>query len=356
MENINFNNLNALNPHLFPSSQEDKPNNQRAFGKNINNYPHLLQFIKSNPSIKDHNDSKYPWKILNKSSSSTLSNIPTKTKFSSFKSNKIIKCDEANKSNPQYITEYINDIFKDMYLNSSINKPEWGYFEITQDNINLRMRTVLLSWLLEAHSVFKFRQETFYLCVNIIDRFLSLKKVTKATLQLYGVTSLFIASKFEEIYPPVIHSFVHITNYCCKKEDIIKAEEDILSVLDFNILTIYSYTILERLHFMSGLPKAAFHLAQYILELSIFDYKTLCINDFNKALGSLMMAKSLMKIQLKFSEEILEMLNNNKNEIRKYYCYIIKAIDQLPELKLKAWNEKFKSPQFSSVSLIYLAK
>ena len=41
---------------------------------------------------------------------------------------------------------------------------------------------------------------------QIIDRFLERQLVARSRLQLVGVTGLMLASKYEEIYPPEVHS------------------------------------------------------------------------------------------------------------------------------------------------------
>ena len=46
--------------------------------------------------------------------------------------------------------------------------------------------------------------ETLYLTVNLIDRFLEQKQVTRKHLQLVGVTAMLIASKYEEIWAPEV--------------------------------------------------------------------------------------------------------------------------------------------------------
>ena len=72
------------------------------------------------------------------------------------------------------------------------------------------MRSLLVDWLVEVHLKFKLVPETLYLTVNIIDRYLATTEVTRPKLQLVGVTAFFIASKYEEIYPPELRDLVYI--------------------------------------------------------------------------------------------------------------------------------------------------
>ena len=48
------------------------------------------------------------------------------------------------------------------------------------------------------------REETLYIAVNLMDRFLERMQVKKMYFHLVGIASLWIAVKFEEIYMPTI--------------------------------------------------------------------------------------------------------------------------------------------------------
>lgn len=42
-------------------------------------------------------------------------------------------------------------------------------------------------------------QETLFLAVNVLDRYLSLQPVARGDLQLVGITALWLACKYEEV-------------------------------------------------------------------------------------------------------------------------------------------------------------
>ena len=119
--------------------------------------------------------------------------------------------DEVNSKNPQYATEYINDMqahFRNEEGRSAISA---SYMK-SQTDINEKMRAILIDWLIEVHLKFKLKLETLYLTINVIDRFLERTLVSRQKLQLVGVTALLLASKYEEIYPPEIRELVYITD------------------------------------------------------------------------------------------------------------------------------------------------
>ena len=104
-----------------------------------------------------------------------------------------------------------------------------------QEDINEKMRAILIDWLVEVHLKFKLVPESLYLTVNLIDRFLEKEQVNRQRLQLVGVTAMLIACKYEEIYPPIVKDFVYITDNAYTKEEILEMERKMLQTLDFNI-------------------------------------------------------------------------------------------------------------------------
>lgn len=94
-----------------------------------------------------------------------------------------------------------------------------------------RMRAILLDWIMEVCEVYRLRRTTYYLTIDYIDRYLTLKpSVLKTQLQLLGVTCLFIASKLEEIYPPKLSEFSYVCDGACTEVDILSCEILLLSV------------------------------------------------------------------------------------------------------------------------------
>lgn len=83
----------------------------------------------------------------------------------------------------------------------------------SQPDINEKMRAILVDWLIEVHHKFELMPETLYLTIHIVDRYLSVKAVPRKMLQLVGMASMFIASKYEEIWAPEVHTILVIYMY-----------------------------------------------------------------------------------------------------------------------------------------------
>jgi hypothetical protein len=138
-----------------------------------------------------------------------------------------------------------------------------------QADINEKMRAILVDWLVEVHMKFRLVPDTLYLCVNIIDRYCSIAKVSRTKLQLLGVTSLFLACKHEEIYPPEVRDCVYITDRAYDRQEVSalrcnrQAVVTYLSVLpSYIIITLcqqvldMEQTILRVLNWRISLPTA----------------------------------------------------------------------------------------------------
>lgn len=82
------------------------------------------------------------------------------------------------------------------------------------------MRAILIDWLIEVHMKFKLVPGTLYLTVNLVDRYLEKRKVTRQNLQSVGVTCLLIASKYEEIYPPGLCDIVYICDNAYTRDEV----------------------------------------------------------------------------------------------------------------------------------------
>ena len=91
----------------------------------------------------------------------------------------------------------------------------------TQGEITDKMRAILVDWLVDVHLKYKCAPETLYLAVNLLDRYLYKVPVEKRKLQLVGCVSMMLASKFEDINPPDVRDFVHISANTYTRGDMI---------------------------------------------------------------------------------------------------------------------------------------
>jgi len=179
--------------------------------------------------------------------------------------------------------------------------PKFGYLS-RQEDINEKMRAILVDWLVEVHLKFKLVPESLFLTVNLIDRYLEKEQVNRQKLQLVGVTAMLIACKYEEIYPPIVKDFVYITDNAYTKEEILQMERKMLQVLDFDIQITSSHRFLERYCKVAKTEPLIFNLSKYLIELALVNYKMIQYSHSNLASSALYLSLKMTKNPSPWSE------------------------------------------------------
>uniref|UniRef100_A0A663F233 Cyclin B1 n=1 Tax=Aquila chrysaetos chrysaetos TaxID=223781 RepID=A0A663F233_AQUCH len=178
--------------------------------------------------------------------------------------------DAEDASDPSLCSSYVKDIYK--YLRQLEQKNPVRPKYLDGQKINGNMRAVLMDWLVQVQLKFRLQQETLYLAVAVTDRFLQDNLVSKKMLQLVGTTAMFIASKYEEMFPPHIGDFAYITDHSYTKLQIYQMEMKILQALDFGVSFPLPPHFLRRISKVSEMDFQQHWLAKYLMELSILDY------------------------------------------------------------------------------------
>lgn len=86
-----------------------------------------------------------------------------------------------------------------------------------------------------------------------------------------AVSSLLIATKYEEIYPPEVRDMLKLAEKGYTKEQVLKMEYKILSTLDFNVTFPTALRFLERYAKLTGACEKVMLLASYFLESCLLD-------------------------------------------------------------------------------------
>ncbi|XP_030595562.1 cyclin-A2 [Archocentrus centrarchus] len=167
---------------------------------------------------------------------------------------------------PEYAAE-IHTYLREMEVKT---RPKAGYMK-KQPDITNSMRAILVDWLVEVGEEYKLQNETLYLAVNYIDRFLSSMSVLRGKLQLVGTAAMLLASKFEEIYPPEVAEFVYITDDTYTKKQVLRMEHLVLKVLSFDMAAPTINQFLTQYFLQHSITKQVESLAMYLGELSLVD-------------------------------------------------------------------------------------
>ncbi|KAK3141790.1 hypothetical protein QOZ80_4BG0338360 [Eleusine coracana subsp. coracana] len=186
----------------------------------------------------------------------------------------IMDIDSADSRNPLAATEYVEELYK-FYRENEANSCVKPDYMSSQEDINAKMRAILIDWLVEVHYKFELLDETLFLTVNIIDRFLEKQVVPRKKLQLVGVTAMLLACKFEEVSVPVVEDLVLISDRAYTKRQILEMETLILNTLKFNMSVPTPYVFMRRFLKAADSDKQLELVSFFMLELCLVEYQML---------------------------------------------------------------------------------
>ena len=385
---LNNNKSKGNNSNNNTTANTHKTSNKKNISNSFKKCKINLKTLSRKNSYKNNNYTKIKKisnicpirKILNRNNSNNsiiIKGEETKTNNYSFMSktqfhyealipNPYSSNDFFSKKNPE--DEYTNDILynllqeeKDMKL-----KIDSDYFK-TQPEINEKMRAILIDWLIDVNNKFNFTEETLYLAINIIDTYLSLKKIKRCNLQLLGVTALFISCKQNEIIFRRLKEYAYITDNAYNEQDILNMENDIFQTLEFNILFPSALTFFEILCHNFGIldkenkddkKNLEFNLGKFLIE-------SFYMSDTSLKYYASTIACSAMYIVMKFfkmknyqvcydknlfniKEKITK--NNTSNIIKECAKEIYSFIGELSKNNLNASIRNFSNEKYGNIT------
>eukprot|EP01029_Cantina_marsupialis_P003413 TRINITY_DN1324_c1_g2_i1.p1 TRINITY_DN1324_c1_g2~~TRINITY_DN1324_c1_g2_i1.p1 ORF type:complete len:301 (-),score=85.86 TRINITY_DN1324_c1_g2_i1:158-1060(-) len=115
-----------------------------------------------------------------------------------------------------------------------------------QAELTGNMRAIMVDWLISVAEKLGCHQQTVFVTIGILDRVLSKKVVPKRKLQLVGMTSFFLACKYEEICFPQLRDLECLSAGHVKANEILRMEKVILQAMGFKFTFPTSWLFLNR--------------------------------------------------------------------------------------------------------------
>jgi cyclin B len=377
-ENVinSYNNNDEMNTH--------KINNNISVNTNRNK---VLNFRIENPSLKIDKILKKESNTENKENIEKNMNLTTRErrkfrldKYSNsntseqtlvdknqqkHKKEKIIYFDISKiPDNVQIPKEYMNKIYLNLLKEEEAGvtpKARYNYMK-EQKEINQQMRSILIDWLIDVHYKFGFTDETLFMTVSIIDRYLSVNQISRLKLQLLGITALLIACKHEEIDLPKIGDFTYITDNAYVKDEVIQMENDVLKVLNFSLLYPSPIKFYEYLSVNFGFDKKMHLMGKYLMESFLVDIKHI------KYKPSIISSACIYIVMKFFKKKNYQESYDNKfyslitDENAKYTEHDVKDcakdiclfVDNISKTKFLSCQKKYAKPELEKVSIIIM--
>jgi len=323
---VNENDVNVGN--IKQTNPKQKLTKMKSMDK-VNNSSHSSHLSSFNMD-KNVKNNKNENKINKKLSSLNLENLLININFNS--KNKI-ETDEYRAMYSKYVRDdYSNSIIKSLLEDEQINENYLDNHKITE-----RMRTRMVDWMIEVLSNYHCDESTYFESINLMDRYFKQCEIKKQVLQpaelhLIGVTSMFIASKYQDIYPlrlKIVQDKIAHNKLTC--QEIKNKEDEMMRYLGYNIglPTIWDFITI----FMEEIFYINCNHHQIKNKVLLENYYDDELNEDDVKLGNI--------INKKYTKNMLNLL--------KYVCIY------LGKMNCHDYNLMQKKPSLLAASTIFVA-
>ena len=269
------------------------------------------------------------------------------------------------KNNSQIPKEYLNIIYHNLLFeeNKGINPmPDYEKI-ISQKDINSKMRSILIDWIIDVHYNFGLTDETLFMTILIIDRYISSKQISKLRFQLLGITAMLLSCKHEEIILPKIEDFIYLTDHAYKKQDVIDMENNILDTFNFDLIFPSAIKFYEYLALNFGFDRKKFLIGKYLMESFMVDLNWVKYRASVIACSCVYIVMKYYKMEnyresydKKFYNFNTKKENNtnyrNEYDIKNCAKDICFFVDNINKTKYLSCKNKYANKNFEKVSLI----
>jgi len=262
----------------------------------------------------------------------------------------------ADNADPKRVGDYCNAIMRYHMEKESVKCPR-GTSMAAQTDINEKFRAILVDWLVEVHLKFKLSPETLYLAVSIMDRFLEKKIIPRTQLQLVGITSILLASKYEEIYAPAVRDLVFVSARAYTKEEILRMETTMLNTLKFKLTVPTPFLFLQRFLRVVEADERLTHTASFFVERMAQEYGMLRRSPSLVAASGLFLAMKALAPPHRpavWGPALQHFTGYTEPELRECMAEMHGILSGSAAAQLQAVRKKYASPKFGEVTRVAL--
>ncbi|OJD11343.1 G2/mitotic-specific cyclin-B [Emergomyces pasteurianus Ep9510] len=260
----------------------------------------------------------------------------------------VLDLDTEDLFDPLMAAEYVIEIFDYLKEIETRTMPNPDYID-HQEELEWKMRGILVDWLIEVHTRFRLLPETLFLAVNIIDRFLSAEVVALDRLQLVGVTAMFIASKYEEVLSPHVANFSHVADETFSDKEILDAERHVLATLNYDISYPNPMNFLRRISKADNYDIQTRTLGKYLMEVSLLDHRFMAYRQSHVAAAAMYLARLILD-RGPWDATLAHYSGYTKEEILPVFQLLIDYLHR--PVSHEAFFKKYASKKFMKASIV----
>ena len=212
-----------------------------------------------------------------------------------------------------------------------------------QPSVNERKRAIFVDWIIDVNRRLRLADETLYLAVNIMDRYLEWKVLRRNKFHILVAACLFIAAKFvDRRSRSPIQTFVDISGNVFSKRQLIEMETHILMTLKYKVYVPTPYTFLVRFLKVAWLSQDSCIVARLILERTLLSYELLLYPPSQLASAAIAIARH-SKGNYPWSPALRVETGYSEQEVISVAHAVRGAYESTPPACLDAVTRKYKS-------------
>ncbi|KAJ6899955.1 cyclin-B3-1 isoform X4 [Populus alba x Populus x berolinensis] len=249
------------------------------------------------------------------------------------------------------VAEYVDEIYEYYWVLEVQNLCLENYMAIHTE-ITPQMRGIVINWLIEVHFKFELMPETLYLMVTLLDRYLSQVEIKKSELQLVGLTALLLASKYEDFWHPRIKDLISISAESYTRGQMLVMEKLFLKKLKFRLNEPTPYVFMLRFLKAAQTDQKLEHLAFYLIELCMVEYKALKFKPSMLCASAIYVARCTLQVSPAWTPLLTRHTHYQVSQIRDCAEMILRFQKAARTSQLRVTYEKYMRPDLSGVAAI----
>ncbi|KAH7463543.1 Cyclin-A1-1 [Phytophthora ramorum] len=235
--------------------------------------------------------------------------------------------------------------------------PEADYIGTVQVDINEKMRTILVDWLVEVGEEYELDSQTFHKAVNLVDRCLKEIKINRKQFQLLGCACMMIAAKFEEVHPPNVEEFVYISDQTYTAEEMLDMETQVLNALEYRVASTTCYGFMYRYMKAGCNTDEQRSLVSYLCDFALLSYHMVRFKPSKLVASAVYLARVTAGEAEPWTPTLHHVTKYNPSEIQgcveEHRLHAIESqVVTTQRDKAKAVSEKYLAEKFQAASTV----
>ncbi|KAJ3601485.1 hypothetical protein NHX12_032453 [Muraenolepis orangiensis] len=242
------------------------------------------------------------------------------------------------------------------FFSSTLHTPHHRATEVLRRGIKDTMRYILVDWLVEVTTMKALSSLTLQVTVGCVDRYLALRSVPKARLQLLGIACMVVCTRYTSKDILTIREAVWLTDNTYKYEDLVRMMGEVIAALEGKIRTPMLLDYGEVLLHLLPLEWRTKHLFKYVCELSLLHSTFAMPPPAKLACAVLLLARALHHYAPVWPRQLVEYTGFSKQDLTAYAlqlyvkCFSPDVPKDYRHVSLTAVKQRFEDATYQQIS------